>query len=69
MRTNTQETVLSAYIVSIGKRTPREAAQDAAGHGRNEAAARKDSIEAGNHGKRRAHPHHDEESGGVAGHT
>jgi hypothetical protein len=29
MRTNTQEAVLSAYIVSIGKRTPREAAQDA----------------------------------------
>jgi len=30
MRTNTQEAVLSAYIVSIGKRTPRDAAQDAA---------------------------------------
>jgi len=30
MRTNTQETVLSAYIASIGKRTPRDAAQDAA---------------------------------------
>ena len=30
MRTNTQEAVLSAYIASIGKRTPREAAQDAA---------------------------------------
>ncbi|HKS80840.1 MAG TPA: hypothetical protein VJR23_04990 [Candidatus Acidoferrales bacterium] len=30
MRTSTQEAVLSAYIVSIGKRTPREAAQDAA---------------------------------------
>jgi hypothetical protein len=30
MQTNTQEAVLSAYIVSIGKRTPREAAQDAA---------------------------------------
>jgi len=30
MRTNTQETVLSAYVASIGKRTPREAAQDAA---------------------------------------
>jgi hypothetical protein len=29
MRTNTQEAVLSAYIVSIGKRTPRDAAQDA----------------------------------------
>ena len=29
MRTNTQEAVLSAYIVSIGKRTPSEAAQDA----------------------------------------
>ena len=29
MRTNTQEAVLSAYIASIGKRTPREAAQDA----------------------------------------
>ena len=28
MRTNSQEAVLSAYIVSIGKRTPREAAQD-----------------------------------------
>ena len=30
MRTNTQEAVLSAYIASIAKRTPREAAQDAA---------------------------------------
>src|SRR5882724_783513 len=30
MRTNTQEAVLSAYIASVGKRTPREAAQDAA---------------------------------------
>ncbi len=30
MRTNTQEAVLSAYIASIGKRTPREAADDAA---------------------------------------
>jgi hypothetical protein len=30
MRTNTQEAVLSAYIVPIGKRTPRDAAQDAA---------------------------------------
>ena len=30
MRTSTQEAVLSAYIVSIGKRTPRDAAQDAA---------------------------------------
>jgi hypothetical protein len=29
MRTNTPEAVLSAYIASIGKRTPREAAQDA----------------------------------------
>jgi hypothetical protein len=29
MRTNTQEGVLSAYIASIGKRTPRDAAQDA----------------------------------------
>ena len=29
MRTNTQEAVLSAYIASVGKRTPREAAQDA----------------------------------------
>jgi hypothetical protein len=29
MRTNTQE-ALSAYIVSIGKRTPRDAAQEAA---------------------------------------
>lgn len=29
MRTNTQEAVLSAYIVSIGKRAPRVAAQDA----------------------------------------
>src|SRR6266699_6991114 len=30
MRTNTQEAVLSAYIASVGKRTPRDAAQDAA---------------------------------------
>ncbi|HXX17519.1 MAG TPA: hypothetical protein VEJ47_21655 [Candidatus Eremiobacteraceae bacterium] len=30
MRTNTQEAVLSAYIASIGKRAPRDAAQDAA---------------------------------------
>jgi hypothetical protein len=30
MRMNTQEAILSAYIVSIGKRTPRDAAQDAA---------------------------------------
>jgi hypothetical protein len=30
MRTSTQEAVLSAYIVSVGKRAPREAAQDAA---------------------------------------
>jgi hypothetical protein len=30
MRTNTQEAVLSAYIASIGKSTPREAAQNAA---------------------------------------
>ena len=30
MGTNTQEAVLSAYITSVGKRTPREAAQDAA---------------------------------------
>lgn len=30
MRTNTQEAVLSVYIASIGKRTPRDAAQDAA---------------------------------------
>jgi hypothetical protein len=30
MRMNTQEAVLSAYIASIGKRTPRDAAQDAA---------------------------------------
>ena len=30
MRTNTQEAVLSPYIASIGKRTPRDAAQDAA---------------------------------------
>jgi hypothetical protein len=30
MRTNTQEAILSAYIASIGKRTPRDAAQDAA---------------------------------------
>jgi hypothetical protein len=29
MRTNTQEAVLSAYIASVGKRTPRDAAQDA----------------------------------------
>jgi hypothetical protein len=29
MRTNTQEAVLSAYIASVGKHTPREAAQDA----------------------------------------
>ena len=29
MRTNTQEAIVSAYIVSIGKRTPRDA-QDAA---------------------------------------
>jgi len=29
MRLNTQEAVLSAYITSVGKRTPREAAQDA----------------------------------------
>jgi hypothetical protein len=29
MRTNRQEAVLSAYIVSIGKRTPRDAASDA----------------------------------------
>ena len=29
MRTDTQEALLSAYIVSIGKRTPRDAAQDA----------------------------------------
>jgi hypothetical protein len=29
MRTQTQEAVLSAYIASIGKRTPREAAHDA----------------------------------------
>jgi hypothetical protein len=28
MRTNTQEAVLSAYIASIGKRAPCEAAQD-----------------------------------------
>jgi len=28
MRTNTQEAVLSAYIASIAKRTPRDAAQD-----------------------------------------
>jgi hypothetical protein len=27
MRMNTQEAVLSAYIVSIGKRTPRNAAR------------------------------------------
>ena len=30
MRTNTQEAVLSAYIASRGKRTTRDAAQDAA---------------------------------------
>ena len=30
MQTNTQEAVLSAYIASTRKRTPREAAQDAA---------------------------------------
>src|SRR5437870_2457438 len=30
MRTQTQEAVLSAYIASIGKRTPHEAAHDAA---------------------------------------
>jgi hypothetical protein len=30
MRMNAQEAVLSAYIASIGKRTPRDAAQDAA---------------------------------------
>ena len=30
MRTNTQEAVLSAYIASIGKCAPRDAAQDAA---------------------------------------
>ena len=30
MRMNTQEAVLSAHIVSIGKRAPRDAAQDAA---------------------------------------
>jgi hypothetical protein len=30
MRTNTQEAIVSAYIVSIGKRTPHDAAQDAA---------------------------------------
>ncbi len=30
MRTSTQEVVLSAYVASIGKRTPRDAAQDAA---------------------------------------
>lgn len=30
MRRNKQEAIVSAYIVSIGKRTPREAAQDAA---------------------------------------
>ena len=29
MRTNTQEALLSTYIASIGKRTPRDAAQDA----------------------------------------
>ncbi len=30
MRTNTQEAVLSAYIASIGKRTPRKAGGNAA---------------------------------------
>ena len=30
MRTKTQEAVLSAYIASVGKRTPHAAAQDAA---------------------------------------
>jgi hypothetical protein len=30
MRTNMQEAVLSAYIASVGKRMPRDAAQDAA---------------------------------------
>src|SRR5690348_891368 len=30
MRTNTQEAIVSAYIVSIGRRTRRDAAQDAA---------------------------------------
>jgi hypothetical protein len=30
MRMNTQEAVLSAYVPSIGKRTPRDGAQDAA---------------------------------------
>jgi hypothetical protein len=30
MRANTQEAVLSAYIVSTGRRTPRDAVQDAA---------------------------------------
>jgi hypothetical protein len=30
MRTKTQEAIVSAYIVSIGKRTPHDAAQDAA---------------------------------------
>jgi hypothetical protein len=30
MRTNAQEAVLFAYIASVGKRTPREAASDAA---------------------------------------
>jgi len=29
MRTNTQKAVVSAYIAPIGKRTPRDAAQDA----------------------------------------
>ena len=29
MRTQTQEAVLSAYIASLGKRTPRKAAHDA----------------------------------------
>jgi len=31
MRTNTQEALLSAYIVSIGKRTPRDAASEPEG--------------------------------------
>jgi hypothetical protein len=30
MRTNMQEAFVSAYIAAIGKRTPRDAAQDAA---------------------------------------
>ena len=30
MRTNTQEAVLSAYIASVGKPTPRDAARDGA---------------------------------------